>query len=166
MIGLSLIGSTRQHNINTEALFLSLPINRDDILKGRYMAYGILTFMFNALLYIAISIATIFLRFQYIELDLNIILFSSAITLLVLAILIPILYKVKKRHVIFSFGLVILSSTIRDVIEGVVVYRQGDIDYNMISIIFLIIAAISYVLSFYLNKGSIKRRWASCDKVN
>ena len=166
MIGLALIGTMKEHNISTEALFHSLPIHKDDLLKSRYIAYAILSLLFNILLYIAISIATTYPQFEHIELNLNMIVFSTLITIIVLAILIPLLYRIKRRHGIFIFGYIMFTFTMRDIIGAIIIYRQGDIDFTFANIILLIIAAIAYGLSFYLNKLSINRRWVSYDKAN
>ena len=166
MIGLAIIGAMKEHNIGTEALFLSLPIHKDDLLKSRYIAYAILSLLFNILLYIAISIATTYPQFEHIELNLNMIVFSTLITIIVLAILIPLLYRIKRRHGIFIFGYIMFTFTMRDIIGAIIIYRQGDIDFTFANIILLIIAAIAYGLSFYLNKLSINRRWVSYDKAN
>lgn len=166
MIGLAIIGAMKEHNVSTEALFLSLPIHKDDLLKSRYIAYAILSLIFNILLYIAISIATRYPQFEHIDLNVNMIVFSTLTTIIVLSILMPLLYRIKKRHGIFTFAYIMFTFTIRDIIGAIIIYRQGDIDFTFVNIILLVIAAIAYGLSFYLNKLSINRRWVSYDKAN
>ena len=166
MIGLALIGAMKQHNINTENLFLSLPIDKGDLIKSKYISYAILSLIFNIILYIAISIAISYPRFKHIELNLNMIIFSTAITIIALSIIIPLLYRIKRRHGIFSLVFVILAFTMRDIIGAIIIYYQGNIDFSFASVVLLAIASIFYGFSFCLSKGSLKRRWLSYEKTN
>lgn len=166
MIGISIIEAMRHHNNETEILFLSLPIERDDFLKIKYLVYGTLTLLLNMVMYFAISISSLFPRFQHIELRFDMAIFSMAITLIILAILIPILYKVKERYILFHIIIVIFVFVLRDVIRGIIIYKQGDINFGLVSTILLVISIISYILSFKMSKNSLNGRWLGNERTN
>lgn len=165
-IGVTIIGIVRQgQNIKTEILFLSLPIGRDDLLKSKYLAYGLIGLIFNILLYLISLIVMMFPRFQHIHLGIDVIIISTSITVITLAILIPILYRLKKRYISLTIAFLFLVFITRDILS-LYLSNIKNINYGLVCIILLSLAVISYTLSFMISNKSFNRRWVGNERIN
>ena len=166
LMGINIIANMRQQkNIKTEALFLSLPINREDFVKSLYISYGLLTLIFNIAFYLITFIVMLFPRFHLVSMGFDIIIISTSVTLIALAIMIPILYKWKKGYFLLTMAFVVLVIFLRDSLELSIRNKVIDINYVLLITSLLIVAMVSYVLSYDISKNSFNKRWVSDEKI-
>lgn len=148
----------QQKNIRTEYLFLSMPINRGDLLKGKYLSYILIPLVCGIVLYLVTLFGVVIHDFEGINVDIDVILFAFSISLIALAIMVPILYKWKKGYIIMSIVFFFIFLTIKDILVILVMTLAKDISL-LANLTLLILALLIYVLSYKYSKISFEKRW-------
>lgn len=145
---LDIMGEERKAKM--DSLFLSLPINRDDIVKSKYIAYALGPILYSAALYISTSILNILFKIESINIGIDFIFIAGSISLIAVAILIPILFKWNSRYRIaylvihFSYIAIIFFGTSMLFNYKLVV----NLNFESISMVLFIIAIVIYLISY------------------
>lgn len=147
---------------NSNILFSSLPINKNDTIKSKYIVYGFVPLLYSLIFYISVlgvrensnSIQSYF--FTDAKLGFDLVALSIAISLITFSLLIPMAYKEGKARII---SWIIASSIyvfgLRFVFGGSLV---PDTIFNPLTLIVLvIIALVAYLISmrFVMNLSEV-----------
>lgn len=144
---------------STHILYLSLPIYKEDIVKSRYLVYGLFPFFCTLALYIFTQILNFNAPSDDISIGLEIIIIAISISIMIQAIAIPLYYWKNKTSIvvllvvagIFLLGQFRVTDYERDLILA--------IDYGVISIILAISAIAFYSISLKISTKILKKRW-------
>lgn len=104
------LGGEDQNNINT--LYLSLPIKRMDIIKAKYVTYGIASLVLSILFYITLVVIDRPDNLGDIRVGLDIIIVGTSFTLVILAIILPVIFKWRKVAPIISIIMFVIYALI------------------------------------------------------
>lgn len=155
---LTMLSMDEQKTINTKTLFLSLPINRNDLIKSKYLVYGALSLIWSIVLYFTTVIVKILPRFEYVTIGLDVIIFSTSIALIFLAIILPILCRLDSGYFLSMIGFIFLGFLLHLKIRVLIIGIGTNINYEFIHIILPIVAIIAYILSYKMSKVSFDKR--------
>lgn len=88
---LNIMGEERKEKM--DLLFLSLPVSRNNVVKSKYLVYGLLPIIYSVLFYLSTHIANLHFRTEDINIGFDFVLLSASISLIIVAIMIPILLR-------------------------------------------------------------------------
>ena len=93
---LSIMGQERTTKL--DSFMLSLPINRNDIVKSKYVVYGLLPVIYSTSLYFSLTITSHVFKLEDINIGIDFILLAGSISLITVAIVMPILFKGNRKY--------------------------------------------------------------------
>ena len=131
----------------TDILFLSLPVNRDDLVKSKYIIYSLFPLIFSITLYIFVAILNWPFNFQYTNLSFDVVIISTSITLIILGFVIPIMFKWSRKRPIMGSLFYILFLLGNYNLPKLVLDLDLSINFGLTSIILSIFAIIAYLVS-------------------
>ena len=158
-----------QENANVVLLFLSLPINRFDIVKSKYLNYSLSHLIASIYFYVYIKYINSIFVLDVENIAFDVVIVSSSIALIVLGLLIPLLYKWSKRlNIIFVlmhilwYLIVFLPIWFPEYFPRFVIDSDAPIDMNfeLMRLFLPIIAIIIYSISSKISTKILMKRWS------
>lgn len=145
---LNIIGEERKEKIDT--LFLSLPVSRDNLVRSKYLVYGLLPIIYSLLLYLSSYIANLYIKTENIKIGVDFVLLAVSISLIILAVMIPILLKWNSKyktvymliHILFSGSALIFNYD----------FLSVNLNFQLLSMVLFIISIPVYLVSYRISK--------------
>lgn len=152
----------------TEVVINSFPINRSDIVKGKYMTLVLFIIIICSVLFLSSNILRIlFSNFQSGKrVTMENVIVATNITLLFYSIYYPIYFKVgedmRTFNYILWFLVIVSPSLVKELVEWLIKKDMLDeilsIDINKINISILIVLIIIFYISLQISKKIYKQR--------
>lgn len=144
---------------DTDKFFLSLAIDRDNIIKSKYLVYSIFPLIFSLILYVFAAILKWPFSFQPNKLDFDVVIIATAVSIIFLAFFIPIRLKKSKGIPIFDILLYILFIWSTYNLPSLVFELNSSINFEFLTIALSIVAIIFYFISLKISTKILKKRW-------
>lgn len=145
----------------TDILFVSLPINREDIIKSKYIVYGLFPLTYSTILYFFYAIIKWPFSFNLESINFDIVIISSSISLITLAFIIPILLRWSQRFpiigMLFTMLLILGNMPFTQWLKNVDLDFR--INYQVTSIVIFVIAILSYLVSMKLSIHIFRKQY-------
>lgn len=145
---LNIMGEERSAKM--DSLFLSLPVIRDNVVKSKYLVYGLLPIIYSVLLYVSTYIANLYLKTEDININVDFVLLSSSISLIIVAIIIPILFKWNSKYKV-AYMVIHLLFASSSIIFNYDLFRV-DLNFQLLSMVLFIISIVVYLVSYRVSK--------------
>lgn len=157
-----------ENKSKTDIFMTSLPIERKDLVKSKYISFGIYPVIFNLIHYLVIIFAKRYSflgelgdalgNLQY-EINPGIIFISSAICLIYIGIYIPLQYYLEEKSKIIEYILILLLFLIPELLDKLsgntanisIVEYVFSMGVGLIALIFILIASIIYYISYKIS---------------
>lgn len=152
-----------------DRMFLSLPVDREDLVKSKYIVYSIFPLLASAYLYFYMEFIRWPFVYNYENIDIDVIIFSTAISLILMGLLIPLFFLLTKRiHLVFFVLHTALLANIffprwfPEHFTFRVIDTSLDISINfaLANLLLALLAIIINLISIKLSRIIIEKRWA------
>lgn len=144
---------------DTEKFFLSLAIDRDKIIKSKYLVYAIFPLVFSLTLYVFTAILKWPFSFRTNILDFDVVIIATAMSIIFLAFFIPIKFKATKGIPILDILFYILFIWSAYNLPSLVFESESSINFGLLTIVISILAIIFYFISLKISTKILKKRW-------
>lgn len=145
---LSIMGQERTTKL--DSFMLSLPINRNDIVKSKYVVYGLLPVIYSTSLYFSLTITSHVFKLEDINIGIDFILLAGSISLITVAIVMPILFKGNRKYKtgyrIINFlylAIILFGTSISSYLDILVL----NLNFELLGIVLSVIAIVVYLIS-------------------
>lgn len=154
-----------------DTLYLSLPIDREAMVKSKYLIYSLFPLIASIYLYFYIVFIQWPFDIHVQNIGFDVIIIATSIALIIMGVLIPLFYQwLKYLQIIFSLFHILIYVPIwfPDRFSGFVINQdvRFDINYGGVSILLPIVAITVYLLSMKISTRILKKRWLKNEKAN
>lgn len=148
-----------KNRTGTDVLFLSLSIDRDNIIKSKYLVYSIFPFIFSMVLYIFTVVLKWPFSFQANKLGFDVVIIATAMSIIFLAFFIPMTLKLTKATPILGTLLYVLFIWSSYSLPKLVFNLDSSINFGLTTIVLSLFAIVVYLMSLKISTRILKKRW-------